>query len=186
MYAEKLMCLFIFVKEKGIEIMKINNRSQSIKDGLHKGFATGESKMANRKCYGYDAAPDGTLVINPEEAKQVQWIFKRYLSGDSLGKIATGLERRGIPSPTGRPKWNREAIDKLLSNEKYTGSVLLQKTVSICGSQFQNNGELAKVLIKNHHDAIISIENFEKVQQLKKERSKAPVQGFSMKLSIRQ
>ncbi|MEY8261572.1 recombinase family protein [Oscillospiraceae bacterium 50-60] len=44
-------------------------------------------------------------------------------------KITAGLERQGIPSPTGRrrPRWNRETIDKLLSNEKYVGDVLLQK-----------------------------------------------------------
>ena len=59
---------------------------------------------------------DGELTLNPEEAKVVSWIFERYLAGDSLGKIAARLEKQGIPSPTGRPKWNREAIDKLLSN----------------------------------------------------------------------
>ena len=72
--------------------------------------------MAKRRCYGYTINPDGKLEINPDEAKVVSWIFERHLAGDSLGKIAAGLERQGIPSPTGRPKWNREAIDKLLSN----------------------------------------------------------------------
>jgi hypothetical protein len=55
-----------------------------------------------------------------------------------------------------------EAISKLLSNEKYTGSILLQKTLSFCGTQFKNDGELEQVLIKNHHEAIISVQNFEK------------------------
>lgn len=84
------------------------DQSKAIKAGLRKGFTNGESKIANRKCYGYDATPDGDLVINPEETKSV------------LGKIATDLERRGILAPTNRPKWNQEAIDKLISNEKYT------------------------------------------------------------------
>ncbi|WP_300821196.1 recombinase family protein, partial [uncultured Oscillibacter sp.] len=96
--------------------------------------------MAKRKCYGYEVNSDGELEINPDEAKVVSWIFERYLAGDSLGKIAAGLERQGIPSPTGRPKWNREAIDKLLSNEKYTGRVLLQKRLSIGAVQIQNDG----------------------------------------------
>lgn len=52
-------------------------------------------------------------------------IFERYLASDSLGEIADGLEKHGIPSPTGKPRWYREAIGKLLSNEKYTGQVLL-------------------------------------------------------------
>lgn len=97
----------------------------------------------------------GELVIQDAEASVVRWIFDRYLAGDSFGKIAAGLEKQGILSPTGKVKWNREAISKLLSNEKHTGSVLLQKTVAICGVQFQNNGEQAQVLIKGHHEATI-------------------------------
>ena len=96
--------------------MNVIQRSKAIKNGLRKGFQDGSSKMANRKCYGYEICSDGGLVVKPEEATVVGWIFERYLAGDSLGKIAAGLERQGIPSPTGRPKWNREAIDKLLSN----------------------------------------------------------------------
>ncbi|MEY8386860.1 recombinase family protein [Oscillospiraceae bacterium 38-13] len=105
--------------------MNVIQKSESIKNGLRKGFQDGSSKMARRKCYGYKAGSDGELTLNPKEAKVVSWIFERYLAGDSLGKIAARLEKQGIPSPTGRPKWNREAIDKLLSNEKYTGRVLL-------------------------------------------------------------
>ena len=86
--------------------------------------------MAQRRCYGYDTDSDGELVINPDETAIVYWIFDLYISGDSLGKVAAGLEKQGISSPTGRPKWNREALNKLLSNEKYTGRVLLQKTIN--------------------------------------------------------
>ena len=60
--------------------------------------------MAQRRCYGYDTGSDGELVINPDEAATVRWIFERYLSGDSLGKIAGRLEEQGIPSPTGKHK----------------------------------------------------------------------------------
>ena len=109
--------------------MNMIQKSEAIKSSLRKGFQNGSSKMAKRECYGYDINPDGELTVNPDEAKVVRWIFERYLAGDSLGKIAAGLERQGIPFPTGRPRWNREAIDKLLSNEKYTGRGLFQKTV---------------------------------------------------------
>ena len=90
--------------------MNVIQKSEAIKNGLRKGFQDGSSKMAKRKCYGYTINSDGELEINPDEAKVVSWIFERYLAGDSLGKIAAGLERQGILSPTGRPKWNREAI----------------------------------------------------------------------------
>ena len=96
--------------------MNTIQKSETIKNGLRKGFLDGSSKMAKRKCFGYDVGPDGELAVNPKEAQVVCWIFKQYLAGNSLGKIATGLEMQGIPSPTGRPKWNREAIDKLLTN----------------------------------------------------------------------
>ncbi|MEG1954384.1 MAG: recombinase family protein, partial [Hydrogenoanaerobacterium sp.] len=98
--------------------------------------------MANRICYGYTTAADGELIINEVEAKIVRFIFDCYLGGDSFGKIAIALEKQGVLSPTGKTKWNREAISKLLSNEKYTGSVLLQKAMSFAGAQFQNDGEL--------------------------------------------
>lgn len=69
-----------------------------------------------------------------------RWIFESDFSGNSLGKIAATLEGQSIPSPTSKPKWNREVLNKLLSNEKYTGRVLLQKTISIGGSKIKNNG----------------------------------------------
>ena len=157
-------------------------KSEAIKKGLRKGFQDGSSKMAKRKCYGYDINPDGELVVNPDEARVVCWIFEQCLAGNSLGKIAAGLERQDIPSPTGRPRWNREAIDKLLSNEKYTGRVLLQKTVSIGAVQIENNGLMERYLYTGSHEAIISEEMFMAVQQEKLGRSKEPQKQIAMKL----
>jgi len=130
--------------------------------------------MAKRRCYGYTVNSDGELVINADEAQVILWIFQQYLSGASLGKIAAGLEKQGISSPTGRPKWNREAIDKILSNEKYTGRVLLQKTLSTGAAQIENNGLMDRYLYTGSHEAIISDETFMAVQWEKHRRSKAP------------
>ena len=140
--------------------MNVIQKSEAIKNGLRKGFQDGSSKMAKRRCYGYEVGSDGELVVNPDEARVVCWIFEQYLAGNSLGKIAAGLERQGIPSPTGRSKWNREAIDKLLSNEKYTGRVLLQKTVSTGAVQIENDGLMERYLYTGSHEAIISDEMF--------------------------
>ena len=118
--------------------MNVMQKSEAIKAGLRKGFQDGSSKMARRKCYGFEIGPDGELIVNPDEAQVVCWIFEQYLSGNSLGKISASLERQSILSPTGRPKWSREAIDKLLSNEKYTGRVLLQKTISTGAVQIES------------------------------------------------
>ena len=107
-----------------------------------------------------------------------------FRSGNSLGKIAAGLERQGIPSPTGSPKWNREAIDKLLSNEKYTGRVLLQKTVSTGAVQIENDCLLDRFPYTDTHEAIISDELFTAVQQEKLSRSKKPQNQVTMRLSF--
>ena len=136
--------------------------------------------MARRRCYGYQTAPDGTLVIDPQEAEIVIWIFQQYKAGKSLGKIAVGLEKQGILSPSGKTKWNQEAIDKLLSNEKYTGRVLLQKTVSTGAVQIKNDGLMNRYLYTDSHEAIISDELFEAVQQEKCSRSKRLEEGLSM------
>lgn len=84
-----------------------------------------------------------------------------------------GIESKNILSPTGKPKWNREAIDKLLSNEKYTGRVLLQKTISTGAVQIENDGLMDRYLHTGTHEAIISDEMFEAVQQEKLRRSKS-------------
>lgn len=164
--------------------MNMLQKSEAIKSGLRKGFQDGSSKMAKRKCYGYEVSSDGELTVNPNEARIVCWIFEQYLAGNSLGKIAAGLERQGIPSPTGRPRWNREAIDKLLSNEKYTGRVMLQKTISTGAAQIENDGLMDRYLYTDTHEAIISDEMFMAVQQAKLSRSKEPQNHVTMKLSF--
>ena len=164
--------------------MNVVQKSDAIKASLRKSFQDGSSKMARRKCYGYEVAPDGELAVNPEEAQVVYWIFEQYLAGNSLGKIAAGLERQGILSPTRKPRWNREAIDKLLSNEKYTGRVLLQKTISTGAVQIENTGLMERYLYTGSHEAIISDEMFLAVQQAKLDRSKNPQNQVAMRLTF--
>lgn len=148
------------------------NKSIEIKTALRNQFKEGTSRMAKRVCYGYSQDENGDLIINEAETKIVKWIFESYPSGYSLGRIANELYKNGIKSPTGRDKWNREAIDKMLSNEKYLGIVLLQKTFSIMGTQFENKGISDKYLTRNSHSGIISIELFKKVQEAKVIRSR--------------
>ena len=97
----------------GGKTMNAFEKSASIKISLRQGFQDGSSQMARRKCYGYTSGSDGQLVINSNEAQIVRWIFERYLAGDSLGKIASGLERQGIPSPTGKSIYHYKLSDAL-------------------------------------------------------------------------
>ncbi len=152
--------------------------SEEIKAGLRQGFRDGTSKLAQRKCYGYEVSADGELAINKKEAEVVRWIFEQYAEGKSLGKIADGLARQGIPSPTGKLKWNREAIDRLLSNEKYTGRVLLQKTA---GGR-DNPGYEDRYLYHDTHEAIISDELFQAAQEERLQRSRNPEKTLAMSM----
>jgi len=150
----RYFCFYRTIVAERKIVINVIQRSQYIKAGLRKGFQDGNSKMAKRKCYGYTVGSDGELVVNPDEAQVVCWIFE------------------GIPSPTGRPKWNREAIHKLLSNEKFTGRFLLQKTISTGAAQIENDGFMDRYLYTGTHEAIISDEIFMAVQQEKLKRAK--------------
>jgi site-specific DNA recombinase len=113
------------------------NKSHSIRWGIKTEFQTGTSGYQNFTCYGYrfDKSKQ-TLVIVPKEAKIVRLIFDLRLQGYSYGKISDEIQRRKIPSPTGKPIGNRECIRKMLCNEKYAGAVMLQKTSGSCNGIF--------------------------------------------------
>lgn len=68
--------------------------------------------------YGY-VLFDEEIIVHEEKADIVRSIFEYYLAGASLGKIVDMLFAKGIPSPTGKSKWTRAAVDKLLINKKY-------------------------------------------------------------------
>ena len=142
------------------------NMSQNIKWGIKRGFESGTSGYADFVCFGYKRDDDGRLTIDEPDAKIVRKLFEMRASGKSLGAISDWLFEQGIPSPTGRSRWSRETISKLLKNEKYLGDVLLQKTYVkdlFSGKQVKNAGEKNQYLYQEHHPAIISRELFEKV-----------------------
>ncbi|MGI6028516.1 MAG: recombinase family protein [Candidatus Heteroscillospira sp.] len=72
-----------------------------------------------RIAYGFHLAHNGSLEIDEHAAGVVHRIFDYYMAGASLGKVVDMLYREDIPSPTGKPKWTRAAVDHLLSNSKY-------------------------------------------------------------------
>lgn len=142
--------------------------SRNIKWGIKRGFENGSSGYAEFVCFGYKRGSHGQLVIDEPDAKIVRSMFEMRASGCSLSAISNWLYENAILSPTGKARWSRETISKLLRNEKYVGDVLLQKTFVedlFSGKQAKNKGELEKFLIHEHHPAIISRELFEMVNQ---------------------
>ena len=135
--------------------------------------------------YGYRIVNKKDLEIVPEEAATVRWIFDAYLKGRSSGWIAEQLTAKGIPSQSGAECWRETGVRYLLTNEKYIGDALSQKSYS-CGFPFvqkRNYGERLQYYTENSHPAIIDRDTFERVQALlqkkaqkeKKRREKSPL-----------
>ncbi len=146
---------------EGIAQAENESRSENIKWGIKQRAASGSSKLYDRICYGYKHDRDGKLVIDDETADNVKLIFNLYLQGSSVLGIMKELEKRGIPSPTGREKWCKRTIDVMLSNEKYTGEVRLLKSGS----------NEVQYMSSDNNPAIISKEIFKAVQIEKRRRS---------------
>ena len=124
--------------------------------------------------YGY-RMPDGkNLVIEESEAREVRWMFQAYLDGNSVKRIAEEMNRNEVHNSWKRGVWYERLIRKMLSNEKYVGDSLCQKTYTANTFPFvkkTNHGEVDQYYIENTHPAIISRETFDKVQNLLKKRA---------------
>ena len=123
--------------------------------------------------YGYQIVDGKNLEAIPEEAAIVRWIFRVYLKGRSSQWIADNLTARGIPSPDGSGQWPVTTVRYLLTNEKYIGDSLCQKSFSqgFPFIQKRNLGERPQYYTENSHPAIIDRDTFEKVQALIRKRA---------------
>ena len=116
---------------------------------------------------------DGVLQIVPEEAEIVRMIFSDYLSGMGRNAIIKKLNRLKIPTMYGGP-WSESTIYQIITNEKYAGDMLLQKTYRldhISKKTVINRGELPQYYVENSHEPIIDRETFALVQQEVKRRT---------------
>lgn len=118
---------------------------------------------------GYDHDEDGNLVINEEEAKIVKLIFMMYLNGCTCQEIADTLTELGCMTKKGNTVWSPGSILQILQNERHCGDVLAHKTYTPnylnhkSKKNMQNRPQYRK---RNHHDAIISRDDFIAVQRL--------------------
>ena len=93
------------------------SRSDNIRMGLSMRAANGTSGLYKKRLYGYKKDVNGELIIDKEQAKVVRNIFRWYLDGASVLGIIKKLAEAGIPSPSGKEKWNKRAIETMLVNE---------------------------------------------------------------------
>ena len=138
--------------------------------------------------FGYRLINGKELIIEENEADIVRWMFHAYLAGRSSAWIAGEMTKRNIQTAWGRGVWNEQVIQKMLSNEKYIGDSLCQKTYTTDTVPFvrkENQGETDRYYVENTHPAIISKDIYDRAQALMAEkikrrdlkRQRSPLQG---------
>lgn len=148
--------------------------SKNIKMGIRYRYQEGKVSLNYKRFLGYTADSDGNLVVNPDQAWIVKRIFKEYLEGKGSGIIARGLMEDEVPTATGKLKWRNTDIIRIISNEKYMGDVLLQKTFTVdylTNKRIPNDGSVPQYYIENNHEPIVSKEIYNLAQKEKARRS---------------
>ena len=140
--------------------------SENVKWRIQSDFEQGILPMSCQNVYGYKRTADGGFEIIPKEAEVVRRIYYMFIDGLGALKIAKILTEEGIPSNTGE-KWTEKKVRYILSNEKYAGDLLLQKSFTIdhlTKKTKRNCGEKPQYYVQDNHEPIISREIYEAVQ----------------------
>lgn len=181
--SELLITLF-----SGLSQAESESISMNVKIGKRQSLKNGNVPFCYKSFLGYKKGADGKPEIVPEEAKIITRIYTEYLAGKSLNDIAKSLITDGIYTPTGKTQWTSKVVLSILSNEKYKGDALLQKTYIVdCISKKmkKNNGELPMYYIENNHPAIIERSMFDRVQEeISRRNSKRKVKEKGTKTEL--
>ncbi len=151
--------------------------SGNVRWGLRKAYENGTIQIGPN-LYGFRKGQDGGVEIDEEKAAVIRQIARWFLDGDSLHAIVTKLSEHHIPSPKGKDTWNTPTIRSILSNEKYKGDALLQKTYRpslFSDRAVQNDGDLPKYYVEGVLPRILEPEVFDRIQEeLAKRGAKRP------------
>lgn len=141
--------------------------SENCQWGIRSLFKQGVLHLNANRFYGYDKDANGRLVINPEQAQIVRWIYRSYMDGVNPDVLARKLNEDGIPGCMGEPRWKTSTIMGILQNEKHMGDAILQKTFTadfLTKKMVKNEGQLEQYYIKGDHEAIVDKEFWTAVQ----------------------
>lgn len=141
--------------------------SANVRWGKRQAMREGKAIIQYAHLYAYERGEEDKPRIIPEQAEVVRDIYRQYLAGASLRMIRDDLQANGVPSDDSESNWTISRIKSILTNEKYCGDVLLQKTyISDCLSKkvMKNTGQLPMYLVQNNHEGIVSRETFDAVQ----------------------
>ena len=147
--------------------------SQNMRWRVMKNFE--EGKNYSLQVLGYDLK-EGTLYINKEEAPIIVQIFNSYLKGNGVQAIAQELNRKGYKTKVGKP-FQQTSISRILRNVIYMGDLNLEKRYreELTKRMIHNKGHLARFYVEDAHEAIISKEMFQQVQEeIKRRQENSP------------
>ncbi len=159
---------FLITLFSGFAQAESESLSGNIARGKMMSMQAGNVPFQYKKLLGYREGEDGKPEIDPEEAKTVRRIYRRYLEGCSLSQIQRELEADHVPTAQGIQRWSYQVIHNILTNERYIGDALLGKTYVLdCISKEvrKNNGERPQYYVENNHPAIIPREWFQRVKE---------------------
>ena len=135
--------------------------------GLLKEVTDTSHNLPYKQFLGYRKGADGFPEVVPDEAVIVRRIYTRFMEGLTPGAIAKELTADGIPTPSGKQRWQTSTVESILQNEKYKGAALLQKCFTVdflTKKKKVNEGEVPQYYVEHSHEPIISPEEFDKVQ----------------------
>ena len=165
--SEVFLTIAASVAENDLKIYS-QNQTWAMREKYKNGYIS-----VGAKILGYRMRKeDNTLIVEPSEAEVVKRIFYMYIHGKGILAIAKQLTAEKVGLNYGnKGKWSRGAIHYILNNEKYIGCALMQKYYNEDGICRKNRGEVKQYYMENTHEAIISVEDFQKVQELMRERA---------------
>ena len=165
--SEMVTAIMASLAQKGSESI-----SSNVRWGVQKRMLDG-TFISSSVPYGYEMF-HGQLRILPSEAQFVKWIFQAYLSGLNAQSIAEQMNQAyallGIENTR---KWHNTTILYILSNERYIGDSLWQKTYatdSLPTRQIKNTGSKTQYYIEHTHTPIIDRDTYSAVQRLREKR----------------
>ena len=145
--------------------------SENVTWGKRRKCEEGKVSFAYSRFLGYDKSEEKGKclppVINPEQAEIVKRIYRLFMEGKTPCAIAKILTEDGITTPGGKRTWLAGTVESILTNEKYKGAAILQKTFTtdfLSKTMKKNEGEVPQYYVENSHEAIIPPDEWEEVQ----------------------
>lgn len=144
------------------------NLSENIRWGIVRKMEKGDFTLPYKRFLGYKKGKDGRPEIVKKEAKIIKHIYWLFLNDVPINRICRIMEKKHVKAPGGGTHWHYSTVRSILTNEKYAGLALLQKTYTpdyLTHKSIPNNFAIRQYLVENSHPAIIDMEDWKKVQE---------------------